>query len=76
MEKQTNKTVMYADGILPLASLPSALESFIWGEQKERGKIGERFSAPPAPAMVPCPGSIAKAEGHGRHTLCNQVLPS
>lgn len=80
MEKQTNKTVMYADGILPLASLPSTLESFIWGEQKERGKIGESFPASlettPARAMVPCPGSIGKAEGHGRHTLCSQVLPS
>lgn len=65
MEKQTNKTVMYADGILPLASLPSALESFIWGEQKERGKIGESFPASPAPAMVPSlPGKHCK----GRRT--------
>lgn len=58
MEKQTNKTVMYADGILPLASLPSTLESSIWGEQKERGKTGESFPASleeptPTPAMVP-----------------------
>lgn len=76
MEKQTNKTVMYADGTLPLASLPSTLESFSLGRTK--GKEGNRrkifclpmMRMPPAPAMALCLRNTVKADWYGPYTLC------
>jgi hypothetical protein len=81
MEKQTNKTVMYADGTLPLASVPSTLESFRLGrtkgkEENRREVFCPPTMPPPAPAMALCLRNIAKADWYGGYALCSQALPS
>lgn len=68
MEKQTNKTVMYADGALPLASLPSTLESFTLGGTKGREENRREVfclpkMTPQGPGMGVCLGNFAKADG-------------